>query len=644
MYIKRKKRLTELLILICVACLIIFAASCKKSGGAGDKNVQGNAGEQPKPSLKSIEIKGQVKLANTEDCEGITVYASGSSISTRTDSKGFFSFPNIVKGKYEFFAEKSGYQTEKFLLIDVNDKVLQASTPIITEILVLQPVKSDEGMKMLSNITGYASLEGETKHSGIIVKIKESNIKTVTDDLGEYNFHNLEPGVYTFIFSHDDFKTEEYSQEVGPGTNIQLKESILLKRTEIKEKGKRLSGTIEIFDQNGNPMNNFSEIIVSLEGTSFVAVPDSAGKFMFANLPAGQYTVNASGTNFVNRNKADIDLTSNDSATVALYLDMKKPENASGSVTGTVSVDGETIDASDITVGLIGTSFVAVPASNGEFKITGITEGTYSFIAKADGFNSVKIENINVKAGEDSAVGQVILQKKIEPPVIQYTDPANGQNDVIIKKQVPVFIRFSKKMRPETVKSAFSITPSVEYTSYMGRENPQSDFDLLYVVLSGTSETNPLKFKTKYKITINTSAQDYEGANLEESYDFSFSTRSAAIIKTFPANGERDAFLNEANPIVITFNTKIKYDTFSDSNITIEPAPRSTTRYFFREDIETGWTEAYIYATVEFNQNYTVVLGRGIKAANGDMMSNTPYRLKFKTAKLIEAKTGFESK
>ena len=56
---------------------------------------------------------------------------------------------------------------------------------------------------------------------------------------------------------------------------------------------------------------------------------------------------------------------------------------------------------------------------------------------------------------------------------------------------MPIFVRFSKKMQPATVKQAFQINPPLEYRAYVGREHQQSDFDLLYVALRGVSESQP---------------------------------------------------------------------------------------------------------------------------------------------------------
>ncbi len=632
----RQKNLFIIFFSVCV----IFMLSCEK-----DKTLQNNnSGENKASDQKDsgIEIKGQVKLADSQDNEGIIVYVAGTTLSARTDSAGNFSFSKIEPGSYQFIAEKNGYQSEKFIPITIEKEQTKEETQIQLETLILQPIPKEIYIAELSNYTGHVALEGETKHEGIKVFIKGVNSRTVSDELGEYSFQNLNPGTYTFIFTYDKFKTEEYSQQLEPGENVQLKELITLKRVDFPDKERNVSGSIEIYDLNGNIMNNFNEVIVALEGTSFIGTPDSSGKFTISGMPAGNYTITASALGFVNRSKIDIDLNSNNTANVTLILDQKKEESGLGTLMGNVRLSDQSIDASNISVALVGTSFVGVPNTNGEFTLSKIPEGTYSFIAKADGFNSIKVDNIEITSDENTNLGNLTLEKKIEPPIILATEPSDGQSDVIIRSDVPVTVRFSKKMKPDTVKSAFSIAPRVDFKAYMGRENPQSDFDLLYVVLSGNSPQNSLKFKTEYKVTINTSAQDVEGANLEDSYVFKFKTVTASIIKTFPEMNDRNAFLNEANPAIVFFNTKIQYETFKENNITISPLPRSTFRTYFRDDPNSGWTEAYIYTTWEFDKSYTITLGRGIRTSNGEPLSNTPYKWKFKTTKMVEAQPGFE--
>jgi len=54
-----------------------------------------------------------------------------------------------------------------------------------------------------------------------------------------------------------------------------------------------LSGTINLYDDNGK-QNNSSGASVQLEGTSYIALTDSAGKWLLTNVPMGTYVLSFS--------------------------------------------------------------------------------------------------------------------------------------------------------------------------------------------------------------------------------------------------------------------------------------------------------------------------------------------------------------
>jgi len=206
---------------------------------------------------------------------------------------------------------------------------------------------------------------------------------------------------------------------------------------------------------------------------------------------------------------------------------------------------------------------------------------------------------------------------------------------VIIRRTVPVFVRFSKKMRVETVKRAFRIDPAVDYRLYMGRQNPQSDFDLLYVELRGISDYNPMKFDTRYSITIGPEATDFEGITLEEPYNFSFTTAKAAIIETQPKEGDDRVALGPQFPLIFYFNAPIRHDTLDSRTIRVSPELYGGFQTSAQENRASGWTEVRVFGEWKDDTEYTIVFTRGIRTFDGSGLSNTPYRLSFRTAKRI---------
>jgi len=75
----------------------------------------------------------------------------------------------------------------------------------------------------------FVRLENQTEHSGIMVKILELNIWTITDSQGYFQFDTLQNGNYTFQARYPYFKTEKFSimvnnGEIQPFINLHLKQ------------------------------------------------------------------------------------------------------------------------------------------------------------------------------------------------------------------------------------------------------------------------------------------------------------------------------------------------------------------------------------------------------------------------------------
>jgi len=202
----------------------------------------------------------------------------------------------------------------------------------------------------------------------------------------------------------------------------------------------------------------------------------------------------------------------------------------------------------------------------------------------------------------------------------------------MILKTTPLYVRFSKKMRPDSLKRAFSISPAVDYRIFSGRQNRQSDFDLLYVELIGAGVKNPLMFDTQYRVTISTAASDFENLSMEEDYEFAFSTGKASINATLPGNGETNALVNLQNPVYIYFNARIDPESINEDTVSFSPSPETIPDFRIHDEPETGWSTLRIYVQLNDGTRYTLRLDYGIQTDTGYYISNTPYTLRFTTA------------
>lgn len=580
--------------------------------------------------IETTIIKGNIRLPGKPSSAGVMVFLSGTSALAFTNDNGDFTIENVPPGDYEVFAQKPGYKFASLGKIKAEGGSTTLPPFSLEELPALE-----EG---LCAIIGNVELEGTTDHSNVIVEIEEQLIRTVTDENGVYFIPNLSPGAYNLRFKKSGYKSTSMQVEVKAGprpTNAPKQKMELL----TKLPGKRaIYGKVEMYDIAGKPQNKFSTVIVALEGTTNVAVPDSTGKFSLLNLPPDKYTITATAPGFINRNKIDVDLTNLPFTNVTLILDEDLDQaQGKGKVHGRVVLADKTENFSGITVGLLGTNIMALTKENGEFTLTNVPENLYTLIAKFENYVPAKVESVLVAREETTEVGEIKLERAVVKPRVLFTSPPNNTKNVSVKREIPVFIWFSKKMRPDSVKAAVSITPKVDAQLFAGKEHPQSDFDILLIMLKGTNTENPVKFAATYQFKIDTTAVDVEGASLEEPYEFRFTTGEAEIIDTRPRQGERAARLSPQVPILIYFNAPVDPQTCNPSNIQIQPELMGGFDIYAREDRESGWTILRLRSSAwEPDKDYTITLGSGLRTMDGSRISNTPYQLRFHTAPLYE--------
>lgn len=610
--------------------VLALGISCKRRGSSE----QGTTAL----GLQRGVVMGQVQLKDEADHSGILVFAAGTSFSGYTDEKGEFIVRNIPYGVYRFYAQKPGYVQTSLGTLTIPAEGAQGGKveQIRIEPAVLEKLPREPAEPTLGSIIGVVELEGENRFGGVVVEVVDTPFKTVTDDVGVYRIINLRPGEYRLLMQKESYDPGQLAVTVSPGEPTYV-ENIKLTRTIRRPADRKIYGNVQMYDAKGNITNQFGLVVISLEGTSYVATPDAQGKFVITNIPPGRYVINAMAQGFENRDKVDVDLVDLEYTNVTMVLDEIQTATAKrGKIRGRARLAAGAADQGGISIALAGTSHVAISAASGDFLLSDVPEGTYTLLAQAPGFVTSTVEGVSVVAGEETEVPEIVLEKLVIAPHVVYTDPADGQTGVTVRREIPIFVRFSKKMQPASVKQAFQISPPVQYRAYAGREHPQSDFDLLYVVLQGISEHQPVKFNTRYTVTIGEGARDFEEVQLEDRYTFRFTTGRAQIVSTRPGEGETDVFLSLSDPVAVYFNAKIKHETINSDTISISPEPLAQFNLQSVDNPRTGWTETRLFTSWEFDTRYTVTFKRGIQASDGSSVENTPYRLHFRTTKMYE--------
>lgn len=658
------------LILIVFLAAILGSICCNR----GEKNPANSSNKNIVYIAQEVgSIKGQVRLKDVQDNSGIVVFIAGTSYFAYTDEKGDFTIYNVPFGEYEIRSQKEGYFPAKIGTVRLfKSNTIDTQNIILPPfILSVLPTPTQEPLSQQSgSITGLVLIPDAPSSSGVVVQIDNTNYKTVTDTEGRYTFPAIPPGKYNFTFSKGDFKHALTEIEVVKGKETVVPDTTLnfTEAPTPKEPEHIISGIVEMYDEHKNRADNYDSVLITLEGTNYIATPDATGNFVFRNLQRGNYVLSAKAPTYVLRNKIEIDLNNQDSATVVVALDrdIQKVEDA-GVLKGKVQLESPQdnaapVDNSGVIAGLAGTSYLAYTDKDGNFMIKDIPVGKYTLIAQAEGYVPYSYPDVEIIKDQETNISDIELLISVTPPEVIYTSPGDGEEGVIVKREVPVIIKFSQSMKPESVKQAFSISPAVDHKLIIGQgamysnglppygarekefaelkkiQESTSD-DVLLVKLFGISDKNPVQYDAKYTITIGNTAENYEEVTLQEPYVFSFATGKAAVVGTKPANGERKVVVGQHFPLMIYFNAAIDHTTLTPNNIKISPEPASSVEIQAQDSAyNDGWTEVALRTNLNPETKYTVTLSKDIATMDGKSLSNTPYKFSFTTYKAIEYK------
>lgn len=169
-------------------------------------------------------LQGRVYLENQTDHANSTVRLLGMSPPVFTDAGGRFQFVGIPAGQYVLIAEHVGYETERVPNIYVySNQISQAPDIILSATGTIEQAGT-------GTIEGTALLEGEQDHTGIIVMVEGTELRTITDYDGRFSISDAPMGAYTLVFTRGGYKNEYLDGViVEAGQTLPLEPVILLK-------------------------------------------------------------------------------------------------------------------------------------------------------------------------------------------------------------------------------------------------------------------------------------------------------------------------------------------------------------------------------------------------------------------------------
>ncbi len=633
-------------LLFVASALAFFPLILAACSGEGDPATPEATPTAPPPDVPA-RIEGSVQLEGRADSSGVQVFIPGSPYLSMTDGDGHFSLESVRPGSFTVLAQYPGYETVK--LGEAQIAPWPTLNVITMEPAVLgesRPESSARGQKLFGRILGQIKLaqgDGPSVSSpvGTTVEVLGTPMRTFCDADGAFYLWNLSPGRYELRAHRDGYAEGSAIAVIGTEADPVRIEIVLESIAPARGLG-QIAGTVRMFDALGAATGGYQYVEVEIaELADRRTAPDMNGRFRFEDLPPGRYTLFAEATGFSSDGGADIDLNDGDILDAELVLreivDELTPSVVFGlALKGSADGGADQDDMSGISVALAGTSINSITGPDGRYRFANVAPGAYRVMAQAEGFLPLAIEDVEVRPGEELEMEDIVLELDLIYPEVVETHPADGASDIQVAFEIPIMIRFNKKMRPGSVREAITISPEVDFTVFAGKEHESTDFDLARISIDGSSQQTLVRYDTLHRVRIRAGAEDYEGLRMREPYEFTFRTATPGIWETYPAQGDSQMLLTPTHSVVIRFNGRIDPESIGRRDVRIRPSLTGNPTLQVVEDIKTGWTELTIQALWEPDTEYKVTLSRGIKTMTGQRLSNTPYTFQFKTTPLGE--------
>ncbi|MCC6546673.1 carboxypeptidase regulatory-like domain-containing protein [Candidatus Sumerlaeota bacterium] len=593
---------------------------------------------------KTASVSGDVGVPAGMDSFGVTVFAEGTGFMALTDADGRFVVSGLVPGTYKFRASRPDLVSSEMEQVTITPADLEKQQPFRELIRVLMD-RSDNNsdtdvmLSTLGGLHGRAVTGAPGDQSGTTVLLEGTRHRTVTDSSGDFALVNVEPGKYDLAFIRSGFSQAKYSISINAGQVAEIPPVTLSAREDATEGDRSVSGHVEILTADGSRLDDLGVVRVTVEGTSFSATPDATGSFQLSGLPPRILTVSASAPGYLLEKKVIANLRDAQTAQVELLLLEDTTATA-----GTGSIRGRILLASrkgggqggGVAVSLAGTSNVAFTNAAGNYLIQNVQAGTYDIVASFNGYKTGTLEGLTIETGETLAP-DLTLEEDVEAPTVVTTSPTDRQTNVTISQPTTAIIQFSMAMDSSSVIDAITVSPSLAFRvrSEGGQDLYAIDMDAVAPADGGV----PLRYGTRYTVTVASSARSMTGVSMEEDYQFSFTTGYAEIISTAPTNGARGVVVNFDRPLTIHFNAPIDPDSISADDIEFRPSLPSSPTVNFQRDARSGWTTLFVSGFAQPDVNYTVTVRRGVKTITGDRVRNLPYRTSFRTAEWVDLGT-----
>lgn len=352
-------------------------------------------------AVMGFNLSGQIKFEDGTGLEGVTVVlASNTSVSTQTDSQGYYSFEKVIPGTYTLTPTKQGYGF-----------IPPSQTVTVSD--------SDISGIDFTAIAGY-SISGQITSndngiSGVTMTLSGQISKTTeTDSEGRYIFTGLQNGAYTITPSKNGY------QFSPPSQTVTIEDSNLENINFTAIYGYSISGIVTLSG------TGLSSVTMTLTGTtSKITTTNYDGTYLFSSLENGTYVITPSkeGYSFSpasqvvtisNANEEGIDFI----ASLGFSISGQVTCNGAGLGGVTMTLSGEAEDT-------VTTDF------SGNYSFIGVGSGSYTVTPSKSGYK-FDPEFQDVTIFESNETGIDFTAERVPLPTIFFIAPKNGKEGELL--------------------------------------------------------------------------------------------------------------------------------------------------------------------------------------------------------------------
>jgi len=349
---------------------------------------------------KTGSLSGTAQLKSATNNSGIRIRVFGTGLKTSTSSNGSFALTGIPSGSVSVVVEKPGYTS----VITLNVSIIGQQTLFLSSLELNQELKT-------GSLSGKTILEGQTDHSGALVRVLDYEAQKLTSSAGNYEFQ-IPLGYYEGLsFFKEDFAPTETSRVLTITSTPLKMEDLTLKAV-----ANTLKGTVKI-----HATSNYEGISVTLLGSTFNIQTQANGSYELKHVPLKEYTLQLSYPN-------------SKTITQSVVIKPGPPITASegfliplGSLTGKILLQGlSDSKGSTLSVTVLkGTSYeekrVQGVDSTGNISLSDVPVGSYSLTLSRTGYD-IQTVSVEVKAGQTASFGTVTLQDTTPPVSLDNSD------------------------------------------------------------------------------------------------------------------------------------------------------------------------------------------------------------------------------